>query len=79
MCDVPFSIYFDFETTSGKNCTLYPISYAFAVPIHPKLNIEKIYIVRSFNHTFDQLNDVSYLPDEMLPYFDTLTPLLPAN
>ena len=55
-----------------ENCTFYPISYAFAVPIHPKLNIEKIYIVRSFNHTFDQLNDVSYLPDGMLPYFDPI-------
>ena len=28
--------------------------------------------MRSFNHTFEQLNDVGYLLDEMLPYFDPI-------
>ena len=65
MGDLPFSIYFDFETTSekkiynfDKDSTLYPVSYAFVVPFHPNLNIEKKFVVRSFNHTFEQLNDV---------------------
>ena len=80
MGDIPFSIYFDLETTTGKkiynfdeDATLYPASYAFLVAFHPSLNIEKIPIVRSFDHTFEQLNDVSYLSDEMLPYIDLIT------
>ena len=67
MGDLPFSIYFDLETTTGKkvcnfdeDATLYPVSYAFVITFHPSLNIEKISVVRSFNPTFEQLNDVSY-------------------
>ena len=74
MGDVPFSIYFDFENTCGKkvynfdkDVTLYPVSYAFVVAFHPSLNLDRIFVVRSFNHTFDQLNDVGYLLDEMFP------------
>ena len=66
MGDLPFSIYFDLETTTGKkvynfdeDATLYPVSYAFVITFHPSLNIEKISVVRSFNPTFEQLNDVS--------------------
>ena len=65
MGDLPFAIYFGSETTSGKkiynfdkDCTLYPVSHAFVVAFHPKREIEKNFVVRSFNHTFVQLNDV---------------------
>ena len=80
MEDLLFSIYFDFEITSGKkiysfdeDSTLYPVEYAFVVAFHPDLNIEKIFVVRSFNHTFEQSNDVGYLSDEILPYFYLIT------
>ena len=80
MGDLPFFIYFDFETTSGKKIynfdqesNLYPVSYAFVVVFHPDLNIEKIFVVRSFNHCFEHLNDVGYLSNEMLPYFNPIT------
>ena len=79
MVDFPFLIYFDLKTTTGKkvfnfdeDATLYPVSYAFVVAFYPFLNIEKISVVRSFNHTFEQLNDVSYLSDKMLPYIDLI-------
>ena len=79
MGDIPFSIYFDLETTTGnkvynfdEDATLYPVSYAFVVAFHLSLNIEKRPVVRSFNHTFEQLNDMSYLSDEMLPYIDPI-------
>ena len=78
--DLPFSIYSDFETTPGRkiynfdeDSTLYPVSYAFVVAFHPSLIIDKIFVVRSFNHTFEQLNDVRYLSHEILPYFDPIT------
>ena len=41
MGDLPFAIYFDFETTSGKkiynfeeDCSLYPVPYSFVVAFH---------------------------------------------
>ena len=43
------------------------------VAFHPNLNTEKNFVVRSFNHTFEQLNDLGYLSNEMLPYFDPIT------
>ena len=52
---------------------MYLVSYAFVIAFHPSLNIEKISAVRSFNHTFEQLNDVSYLKDEVLPFVDPIT------
>ena len=77
---LPFSIYFDLETTAGKkvcnfdeDATLHPISYAVLIAFHPALNIEKMSVVRSFNHTFQQLNNVSYLKDKMLPFIDRIT------
>ena len=41
------------------------------IAFYPSLNIEKISVVRSFSHTFAQLNDVSYLKDEM-PFVDLI-------
>ena len=80
MGDLPFAIYFDFETTSGKkiynfeeDCSLYPVSYSFVVVFHPCLNLVKIFVVRSFNHSFESLVDVGYLSEEMLPYCDLIT------
>ena len=43
------------------------------VAFHPCLNLVKIFAVRSFNHSFESLVDVGYLPEEMLPYFDLIT------
>ena len=80
MGDLPFSIYFDFETTSGKkiynfdkDSTLNPVSHACVVAFHPNLNIGKIFVVRSFNQTFKLLIDVGYLSNEILPYYDPIT------
>lgn len=68
MGDLPFSTYFHFETTSGKKIynfnegsTHCLVWYAFVVAFHPDMNIEKIFVARSFNHAFEQLNDVGYL------------------
>ena len=40
---------------------------------HLKLSIENIFVVQSFNHTLEQLNDVGHLSNEMLAYFDPIT------
>ena len=52
MGDLPFTIYFDLEATTGKkvynfdeDATWYPVSYAFVIAFHPSLNIEKESVV----------------------------------
>ena len=77
---LPFSIYFHFETTSAKkiynfdeDATLYLVSYALVVAFHLSLNTDRTFVMRSFNYTLDQLNNVGYLLNEMLPYFDSVT------
>ena len=82
MGEQPFTIYFDLETTYGKRQIQYidgseknmcPVSYCFIVAFHPALHLERITILRSFNDSFARLNDISYLPDEMIRYFDRIT------
>ena len=41
------------------------------IAFYPSLTIEKISVIRSFSHTFAQLNAVSYLEDEM-PFVDLI-------
>ena len=82
MGDLHFSIYFDLGTTCGKkefynveksDDNMYPISYCFIVAFHPLLEQEKITVLRSFNDSLEQLNDISYLSEEMIRYFDPIT------
>ena len=77
---LPFSIYFHFETTSAKriynfheDATLYLVWYAFVVAFHLSLNTDRTSVMRSFNYTLDQLNNVGHLLNEMLSYFDSVT------
>ena len=52
---------------------MYPISYSLIFAFHTKFQLDKIVIVRSFNHFLEQLNDVSYVTDKMLRDFDPKT------
>ena len=59
--ELPFAIYFNFETISGKktydlnqDTDFYPVSYTMVIAFHPKLNLDKTFIVRSF----EQLSDI---------------------
>ena len=53
--------------------SMYPVSYAFVVAFNSDLKLEKIFVVRSFNDSFDQFNGVGYLSSEILQYFDPIT------
>ena len=59
MGEPPFAVYFDLETTSGKKIyefhqevEMYPVSYAFVIVFNPYLKLDRISVVRSFNHSF---------------------------
>ena len=78
--DLPFAIYADFETTapncdftSPENSTMSAVSYAIVIAWHPKLNLQRQFVVRGFNHTLEELTDVSYLTEEQLSLRKQLT------
>ena len=45
----------------------------FVVAIHPSLELNRVTALRSFNHTFEALNDISDLAEEMIKFFDPIT------
>ena len=56
--DVPFTGYFDLETTNGDsvffNPKMFVVSYCQIYSFHPSLNLDKIVIYRSFQQTADE-------------------------
>ena len=66
--DVPFVVYFDFETTAPtfnfldpEQQKMFVVSYVMVVAFHPKLNLDRIIIQRSFAHSLEQLTTLVYL------------------
>ena len=51
--DLPFSIYYDFETTTGSvvffDAKMYVVSYCLVVVFHPDLKIPRLVIFRSYD------------------------------
>ena len=82
MGELPFAVYFNLETTCGKKefynveksgKDMYPVSYCFVVAFQQSLGLDRITVLRSFNNSFEQLHDISYLTAEMITYFDPIT------
>ena len=78
--DVPLSTYIDFETTAPTDCSLDPesnkmnvISYVIILAFHPKLQLPRIVIERSFGHSLEKLCQIDYLTAEQLNYKDMVT------
>ena len=66
--DVPFIVYFDFETTAPtfnfldpEQQKMFVVSYIMVVAFHPKLNLDRIIIQRGFAHSLEQLTTLDYL------------------
>ena len=69
--DIPFAIYFDFETTAPTDKCLDPeqkkmfvVSYVMIVAFHPALKLDRIIIYRSFVHSLEQLTTLNYFSRE---------------
>ena len=73
--DVPFMVYFDFETTTGDAVFLDPkifvVSYCKIYTFHPSLNLDKIF--RSFQQSPEEIYDLSHFRQEHIAYFDKVT------
>ena len=75
--DVPFAIYFDFETTAlTDNCLdpeqkkMFVVSYVMIVAFHPELKLDRIIIQRSFAHSIEQLTKLNYFTQEQITFID---------
>ena len=64
--DVPFTIYFDFETTTSDVLFLDPkifvVRYCQIYSFHPSLTLDKNFIFRSFQQSPEEICDLSQLP-----------------
>ena len=78
--NLPFVAQFHFGTTIGSSLRNYLddvemyliLCCLFFFAFHSKLDIEQIVIVKSFQHTLDELNDISYFKSEMIDEVDPI-------
>ena len=74
--DVPFTIYFDFETTSPTDADwlnpedkkMFVVSYIIVVAFHPYFNYEKILVQRSVSQPKKELISINYLSREQFAF-----------
>ena len=77
MDDLPFSIYFDFETTTGNaaffDSKMYVVSCCMIVSFNPSLNFDKMVIYKSYQQTAVELYGISHFQQEHVPFFNQVT------
>ena len=72
--DVPFTVYFDLETTTGDAVFLDPKMFVVSYyQIYSCLNLDKIVIFRSFQQSPEEIYDLNHFRHEHIPYFDKIT------
>ena len=75
--DIPFTIYFDFETTAPteeaanpEQKKMFVVSYVIVVAFHPHLKLNRIIANRSFAHNLEELASINYLSREQIGFTD---------
>ena len=75
--DLPFVLYYDFETTAPTDNIFDPepkkmfvVSYVLIVAFHPALNLDRIIIQRSYSHYLEELTTIKYLNDDQMKFID---------
>ena len=75
--DVPFVIFFDFETAAPTdNCfdpeqkKMFVVSYVMIVAFNPQLNLGRIIIQRRLAHSIEQLTKLNYSTREQITFTD---------
>ena len=62
--DMPFSVYFDFETTTGNvgffYAKMYVVSYSIIVAFHPDLSLPRVNIFRSYDQSYSLLMSLAH-------------------
>ena len=77
MGDLPFTVYFDFETTTGDSILhdpkIFVISYCQIYAFHPDLKLDKIVIFRSFQQNTEEIYSLNHFSQEHIKHFDAVT------
>ena len=75
--DIPFLIYFDFETTAPTdNCfdpeqkKMFVVSFVMIVAFHPELELNRITIQKSYALSIEQLTSLNYFTQEQINFLD---------
>ena len=75
--DLPFVLYFDFETTAPTdNCfdpeqkKMFVVSYVIIVTFLLALSLDRIIIQRSYAHSIDQLMNFNYFSDDQMKFIN---------
>ena len=62
MSDLPFAIYYDFETMTDSvvffDVKMYVVSYCMVIAFHPDLNLPRLYIYRSYDQNKTDLTSL---------------------
>lgn len=71
---MPFSVYSDFETTTGDSVffdsKMYVVSYCQIFSFNPAFNLDSIVIYGSFQQTPKEIYDLSHFESEHVPFFN---------
>ena len=74
MGDVPFSVYYDFETTTCSVVSfyakMYVVSYCMVIAFHPELKIPRLFILRSYDQTEQDLTSLTHFQVLEYNFFD---------
>ena len=77
MGDLPFTVYFDFEATTGDSILhdskMFVISYCQIYSFHPDLKLHKIVIYRSFQQNAKEIYSLDHFSQEQVKFFDPVT------
>ena len=75
--DVPFSIYYDFETTTGSAVffdeKMFVVSYCVIIAFHQTINLPRIVIFRSFDQHENELYSLSHFNISDFDFFNQNT------
>ena len=78
--DIPLTAYIDLETTAPtdtmldpESCKMQVVSYAIIFAFHPKLEMKRIIIERSFGHSLEKLTTIDYLTSDQFKFIDSIT------
>ena len=72
--DLPFAVYYDFETKTGSvvfsNAKMYVVSYCMIIAFHPDLNIPRLYIYRSYDQSDEDLTSLHHFDAVQRNFFN---------
>ena len=72
--DLPFAVFYDFETTTGSvvffDAKMYVVSYCMIIAFQPDLNIPRLYIYRSYDQSHDDLTSLHHFDAVQRHFFN---------